>query len=107
MINAAASGTRGRDVRDCISPELVARMVELVRHSAVSASGHTQEEAKQIVEAIAQANETEEARAERLLCEIWYAPKRFDAVVKFAAEQVERGRELASSTHRGQAGEGE
>ena len=79
-----------------VSLELVERMIALSRHAAVSASGHTQEEAQAIVEAIAQADETEEARAERLLCEIWYAPKRFDAVVKFAVEQVERGRALAT-----------
>jgi len=37
----------------------------------------------------------EYGRAEKLLTELWYEEDRFGSIVKFAAEQVARGRELA------------
>lgn len=38
--------------------------------------------------------QAERERVEKLLAEIWYDKDRFDAIVKFAVDQVERGRAL-------------
>lgn len=49
-----------------VAPELVARLIELAKHAAVSASGHTQDEARAIVAALEPVDEHEEV-AKRIL----------------------------------------
>lgn len=101
------------------SPELVKRMMALVQHAAVSASGHTQEEAQRIVAVLPNSDLIE---ARRVIGEsygstqfmgrdelmIGDGPRRVDDIVtgkgddywetKAVVAAIKRGRELATPT---------
>ena len=79
------------------APELVERMVALCRHAAVSASGHTQEEARSILSDLPQEVDPDEAYAEQLILEMGWAGEAEigeAAVRRLVAQAYAAGRQL-------------